>query len=267
MEYGKYTADHLRLLIDLLPVLEEESAKTKQVIQENPEKLFSQGALYTWHEFYELPFSEHLSRCIAGLGLSGNVAAICSAPNHIEAIAADISAPDSSLDEELASIVKGSGTEPGKGLHYAYALVTSVHNSFRSLMVYGCYLNDLIAQARSGDVLALFNAIRIDPTIVGSKTASTYITAAQTVGDVTFLAKLKAALNGKFEKRNQANFQKMRVVLRVLAEAGAGRLTDEQLHELFVKELNLYTSNTRSKDMTRALRKFADQYMKKNAIT
>lgn len=80
--------------------------------------------------------------------------------------------------------------------------------------------------------------------------------------DQRFLAKLKGAFSGKFLKREQANFQRMRVILRVLSETGAGRLSDERLHELFVKQLRLYSSDSKRGDVKKNLRKFANQYMK-----
>ena len=59
----------------------------------------------------------------------------------------------------------------------------------------------------------------------------------------------------------------MRLVFEVLYEAGALRLTDKQLYQLFVEELKLYTANSKGGGSDKALRKFADTYMKKNATT
>lgn len=68
-------------------------------------------------------------------------------------------------------------------------------------------------------------------------------------------------------KREQANFQKMRLVFEVLHEVGASRLSDSQLHQLFVEELDLYSSNAKSGGNAKALRKFADTYMKRSTTT
>jgi len=53
----------------------------------------------------------------------------------------------------------------------------------------------------------------------------------------------------------------------VLHEAGATSLSDEQLQQLFVDELKLYSGNEKGGGSTKALRKFAETYMKKNATT
>ena len=93
------------------------------------------------------------------------------------------------------------------------------------------------------------------------------ISGATLLQDVKFFANLKAALTGKIAKREQANFQKMRMVLEIIHEAGGSRLNDQQLHQLFVEELNLYSGNAKGGGSVKALRKFADTYMKKNSTT
>jgi hypothetical protein len=44
-------------------------------------------------------------------------------------------------------------------------------------------------------------------------------------------------------------------------------LSDDQLHQLFVKELKLYSGNEKGGGNAKALRKFADTYMKKASTT
>ncbi|GAB4119286.1 MAG: hypothetical protein Fur0026_09290 [Sideroxydans sp.] len=81
--------------------------------------------------------------------------------------------------------------------------------------------------------------------------------------DDEFFTDLKNAIGGTFGRREQENFKMMRLVFQVLHEAGATRLTDQQLHQLFVDELNLYDRDAEPKN----LRKHADTYMKKSATT
>jgi hypothetical protein len=59
----------------------------------------------------------------------------------------------------------------------------------------------------------------------------------------------------------------MRLVFEVLHEVGASRLNDSQLHQLFAEELDLYASNAKGGGNAKALRKFADTYMKKSTTT
>lgn len=143
----------------------------------------------------------------------------------------------------------------------------SLLNTLRCVLYHGCFLNELIERVRAGDDKALFDAIRIDSTVISCPSASLRISKAALLQDNRFFAKLKAAINGKLAKREQANFQKMRLVLEVLHEAGATRLSDAQLHELFVEELKLYFGNAKGGGNDKALRKFADTYMRKNTTT
>jgi hypothetical protein len=128
-------------------------------------------------------------------------------------------------------------------------------------------MNELIERIRAGNDKALFDAVRIDPTVVGCLSISTRISKATLLQDNRFFAKLKAAINGKMAKREQANFQKMRLVFEVLHEAGASHLDDSQLQQLFIEELDLYASNSKGGGNAKALRKFADTYMKKSTTT
>ena len=205
-----------------------------------------------------MPFVEHLGRFVGASGLADEVQKLGEVPSQMRALIALIDESDIGQDDpspEEIEIVQ-------KTLPVVIALVTSVYHSLRCLLVFGCYLNDLIAMARQGDERALFNAIRIDPTVVGCPSVVARISRAVLLEDHRFFAKLKAALSGKLQKREQANFQKMRLIFQVLSETGAGRLSDDQLHELFVKQLRLYSSDSKRGDVKKNLRKFTDQYMK-----
>jgi hypothetical protein len=90
---------------------------------------------------------------------------------------------------------------------------------------------------------------------------------ARLAGDKVFFTRLRNSIEGKLTKREQANFQKMRVIFQVLKETGAERLTDAQLYELFVNQLQLYASDKVRGDVRKNLRKLASQYLTKGATT
>lgn len=268
MRVGRLSSNDIRLFLSFLPVLQAEAAEAKVLVKEKREKLFGRSlAKVCWCNFYELPFLEHLARCVAALGIVDDVKEIAAAPNQIEAVAAMLAGMDAEIDAAFESASQEELEQIKEGIPFLLALVNSVHNSLRCLLAFGCYLNDLVARARAGDEASLFNAIRVDPTVIGCPTAVAYLSRAVLIDDKRFMTKLKAALSGKLQKREQANFQKMRIVLQVLFEAGAEQLTDEQLHELFIKELRLYSADSRAGDVTKNLRKFANQYMKARATT
>ena len=131
------------------------------------------------------------------------------------------------------------------------------------MLYHGCFLNELIERVRSGDDKALFAAVRIDKTVIGCPSVIKRTSRAAIMNDEEFFNNLRNALEGKKTKLEQENFQMMRLAIEILHESGAARLNDKQLWQLFVEELDLYSRNSSPK----ALRKFVDTYMKKNATT
>ena len=143
----------------------------------------------------------------------------------------------------------------------------SLTKTIDCLFYYGCYLNTLIQRARSGDDKSLFNAIRIDPAVLGFQSVRQRICKATLLEDDTFFRKLKIAIRGKMGIREKVSFQQMRMVLHVLHEAGAERLSDTELNYLFIKELQLYAANEHDGGSQKALRKFADNFIKEKSTT
>ena len=268
MQVGKLTTEDIRLFLSLLPLFEKERAEAMAVVKEKRSKIFrGDHVKVTWCNFYEMPFLEHLGRFVAVFGIGDVVKTINEATNPMQALVSSIDAFDKELEAE-GEVTAEEIEQARQVMPIILALNTSLYNSFRCLLAFGCYLNDLIVQVRGGDDGALFNAVRIDPTTMGCPTILTRISQAVLEEDRRFFAKLKAAMAGNLKKREQANFQKMRLVFQVLHETNAGHLSDDQLHELFVKELRLYSSdlNTKRGDARKNLRKFANQYMA-NATT
>jgi hypothetical protein len=231
---------------------------------------------FVWYYLYELPFRQHINLANAAIvqGYAGFLQVeqvtdwyrqVVDTPGQIGALPDVYRQIDHHFDamepseEDMKKLLPNVAGIFGLGM--------SLHYSLRCVLYHGCFLNELIERIRDGDDKALFDAVRIDPTVIGCISVSCRISKAALLQDNSFFAKLKAAINGKMAKREQANFQKMRLVFEVLHEAGASRLSDSQLHQLFVDELDFYASNAKGGGNAKALRKFADTYMKKSATT
>lgn len=277
--YGKgVTAEDLRLLLAFWPVFNAEAEESRQGMQEDHAKLLGDDVEpFAWCHLYDLPIKEHVK--IFHSSVPQNFEGILD-PQTYESWIRQISDSPSQIREipRMFELVKqhfDSMADPSKELAekmrpklgQIFGNAWSIYNSLRCILYHGCFLNELVARVRAGDDKALFDAVRIDPTVIGCLSVSNRISKAALLKDNSFFAKLKAAINGKLAKREQANFQKMRLVFEVLHEAGATRLSDAQLHELFVKELKLYSGNAKGGGSDKALRKFADTYMKENART
>lgn len=229
-----------------------------------------------WCHLYELPIKQHLVLANAGIvegygkflsveNLTDWYKQLANTPGQIGALPSIVSQIDNHFDAITPSKVEAEEMLPALAMTFGLGL--SMYHTLRCVLYHGCFLNELIERIRTGDDKALFDAVRIDSTVIGCVSVSNRISKAALLRDNRFFAKLKTAINGKLAKREQANFQKMRLVFEVLHEMGATRLSDSQLRELFVEELKLYSGNAKGGGNDKALRKFADTYMKKNATT
>ncbi|WP_155835168.1 hypothetical protein [Herbaspirillum sp. RV1423] len=210
---------------------------------------------------------EHVSAFAVRYGFEEEIHQISNSPNQVVAMAESFEKMDDQIEIQIATMTPEELEDAQKNLISFFGLATSLYNSLRCVLAFGCHLNDLIAKVRAGDDRSLFNALRLDSTVIGCPSVMARISLACMLDDKSFMRKLKSALNSRLQKREQANFKKMRLILRVLTEAKAERLTNDQLYELFVEQLDLYASDSRNGDVMKNLRKFADQYMTTHATT
>jgi len=272
------TAEDLRIFLAFWPQLFADVEEARQGIVEDKEKILGNEALpFAWCYLYELPIREHIVLALTSIAqnfdgmldpeqivvwmreLTSSHCQISELPRLVDRIGQHF--------DEMEDLSKEQAEKMLPSLAGTLGISWSMFNTLRCVLYHGCFLNELIERIRAGDDKALFDAVRIDSTIISCPSVSCRISKATLLQENSFFTKLKASINGKMAKREQANFQKMRLIFEVLHEAGATRLTDDQLQELFVEELKLYSSNAKGGGNAKALRKFADTYMKKNATT
>lgn len=277
-QYAKdITAKDLRLFLEFWPKFSAEADDAQQTLIEIKDKLLNSNVEpFAWCHFYEFPFRQHMTQAtdaiVQGYGglinteqLAGWYKQVVDIPGQIGALPGVYRQIGQHFDATELSDEAAEKLLPN--MAEIFGLGLSMHHALRSVLYHGCFLNELIERVRTGDDKALFDAVRIDPTVIGCMSVACRISKAALLQDNRFFTKLKAAINGKMAKREQANFQKMRLVFEVLHEAGASRLTDSQLHGLFVEELKLYSGNSKGGGNAKSLRKFADTYMKESATT
>lgn len=246
--YNNISADDLRFLLANVDFFNKEVEDFTPWLNENQQKLFS-GDLnaIAWAPLYELSFKECLMSFFVGSGLTNELVEIVHADNKIQATYQF----QKNLDQTFDKMSAGLSEEQRQSyilntLGYGVVMMKNA----RSLMVYGYYINDLVAIARNANHLksrdeALFKAIRIDASVVGCQTALSRISKAVLLNETEFMKDLNNAITGKLGTREDKTFKKMRFILQVLHESGGINLSDEGLVELFVKQLKL-VSDTRS---------------------
>lgn len=243
-EYGKLSAADLRFLLSMQTMLEDEEAELNREVLSNPAKnkmIFAEDApQFVWVNYYELDFPLCVLSIIGQLGVADEIVAICKDKDPVQALSGWVEKQKTGdLDDDLTQ---------ERWLHIArtfWPMGVVLSRNIKSLMVYGLYINDLVKIAREGKLAkrdqALLNAIRIDPAVIGCKTSVERISRAVLMQDAEFMSGLCRALEGKLGTREQANYKKMRLVLQALLDVDALQLSDQQLVELFIKQLNLYS--------------------------
>lgn len=271
IQYGKISTAELRDFLEFWPQISVMAEELKRFFVEEQELLLGNGVnSMSWCHLYELPAKVHFHLMLSGHkdedGLGVIIGNFSKSENQIAATTNACKEVGVFFDSQ-PKLSKDEALELIPLLTPILVLAYSSYNSLLSLLYYGRFLNDLVDQVRSGDDKALFSAISVDPTCIGCKPIIARISKAVLIQDVAFLENVKAALGNKTEKRAQENYQKMRLVLEILHECGATKLTDNQLEQLFIKELNLYSDSPLGGGSHDALRKFANTYMKKKSRT
>jgi len=228
-QYGNLTADTLRQVVALLPVLEGMAADFRREAVSSPnvrKAVFEDGVW--WAHLYDLPFIQHLGLCLKGLGFEKPLLEAVKRGNAQNEVLKWIADEDESLKvpEDFQ-------------LWKALSWVTSLERSLEALLVWGRYINELVAAARYGDDVSLFRAVRIDPTVVSCPSVAFRISAATVLGERSFLHALRHALEGRTQK--QARYLRgVRLVVRLLHDGGVSSLSDRELVDLFVTSLGVY---------------------------
>jgi hypothetical protein len=263
-QYGKLSADDLRILLSLLPMLEKEHLEMIQLRDEKLTKIFPENSpMPTWCHFYEMPHAHHFDIILTHLGAAEDLTTIFKSDNPATNLDSYIKNQDYDKGEDFESTPE----ELPILLQSLLALTHSLIYSLRSLMIHGQYINQLVAIARESNTTqkkkdnALLQAINIDTSVIGCSTAIKRISRAVLMDDVVFLKALKKAMFTKIDLEKYKNYQKIRYVLQILHESGHTNLNDKDLKELFVHQLNLYSDSqmTSEKNLGEFARKFKKQ--------
>lgn len=263
---NKISVVDLRLLLQILPKLDDEFDSIRVMASSRKEQFFVKDHIKpSWHHLYEMPYQVHLAHVVTYLGLNEQLKHFALQDNPSQAVIASIaeSVNDNSMEDfDAVEMVH---------LPLVFGWGTSLFLTLKSLMIYGVYLNDLVATAgsdTSDGYQAALHAIRIDPSTVACTNISLKISKAVITHDQKFLNKLKLSIGGNCTKREQKTYKNMRLVLQVLIEANAGRLTSSDLYDLFVEQLNIVSKDTNSDigDVENNLRQFTYQFLKSKPV-
>lgn len=262
--YNKFKSDDLRLLLTQIDIFDKEVAEVSlDLSMRQHEYTNINQAELCWAQLYEKPFNECLAMFFVLNGMSEDIKSAAESEDKLQALNEISEKIDPRLDSILNSI---SDIEGQKQFITSNASLSILFiNSLRSLMIYGQYIYELIETSRESTDFkladkALIQAIKIDASVVGCPTALNRISRAVFFSDHKFLKKIQNALTGNLGIRENKNYRKMRFILQVLHESGGFDLSDKDLKELFVKQLNLYSDTQSSSEKN--LKEFAYNFKK-----
>lgn len=233
-EYGKLSEDQFKRLVRSLPEIRKESKRAEEVMRAaSKEKLREVlGDGISWSSVYEVSLAEGTAHLILALGYADRLLANARLPDPQEAMLRDFES-----DEDLPWD-GGTGGQYTKG--DVVGLATAMQRNILGIMMYKRSLSSLVAQARDdGDDSALFNAIRIDRSIVACPTAAKRISKAELLGEKLFFIRLRSALKGP-SRKHWEGYQDLRYSLALLRELGFDQMSDAQLEHLLVDVLKVY---------------------------
>lgn len=233
--YGKFTLEQFKRFNQLFHESRHLAPELETVIQEaEPDKLkriFGDG--FSWFSFYELTFKEHMAKGIFILGWQDDLHHIAKAPDPQQAFF-DFFQKKLEEDEDWTGGYQGRFEK--KDL---IGLLISIFRTMKSLMVYQKSLSTLVDEVREGCDNSLFDAVRIDRTVIACTPIAHRISMAELKGEKNFFVHLKKAVKGPSQKHMVA-LEPLRYMMAALVDTGGVNLSSREIEELFVDHLKLY---------------------------
>jgi len=232
--YGNYTLDQLKQFTDLVRESRNIAPELEKVMQKtNPQKLNAiLGNNFSWFQFYELSFNEHIQAGMLILDWQDAIKRSAQSDDTQQYVFNFFNNLDP--DKEWQGGYNGLFE-----LRYLVALVMSIFRSIKSIMIYQKSLSTLIEEIRQGHKKALFDAVRIDRTMLACPSIIHFISMAELKRDNKFFPGLKNALKGPSAKHWGAQ-EELRFMMQALVEGGVTGFTGDNIEQLFVDHLKLY---------------------------
>lgn len=236
-EYGKLTLEQFKALIIKLPEVRKQQGELVEMVRAVPKERLE--ALlpkdFSWAGVYEIPFIEHLALLLLAMDKVDFIHQAAQSGDPQQAVLDDFDTPDD--DDDWNGGWQGQFEKAD-----LIGLVVALQRTILSIMIYQKPLSTLVEEVRQGNDDALFDAVRIDRSMVACPTFAARISKAELSRNNHFFLRLKKALKGPSQKHWQ-NYQDLRYALYVLRELGIDKLSDDQLENLLVHQLKVYPNS------------------------
>lgn len=232
-EYGKLSLDQFKHLVHELPEIRNQMQEVPKLIQSTSKEKINKilGRGFFWAYAYEMPFDEQLAWLICALGRKDKLHEAAQSNDPTQA------AMDMFKNDEFDDWDGGEG-----GFFQEQDIIglfASLQRNILSIMLFHRTLDKMVEEVRAGNDASLFQAVRIDRSIVACLTFADRIAKAELENDKKFFLHLRSSLKGPSKKHWEA-YKDLRYALCVLRESGFNQMSDAQLEDLLVHKLKLY---------------------------
>lgn len=227
-EFGKLTHDQFAQLVSTLPDIRGQMHELPELVRDHQARVadwFGEGG-YSWGTIYERPFLEQMAVLFVLLGLHIPLHEAAKSDDPQEAVIhwADDNGPlDHWYDANEDKIEK----------KYLLWLVIVLQRNILAIMLYHKSMGALVEEVRHGSDRALFDAVRIDRSVLLAAPCADRLSRAELLNDKDFLRHLRSAIKGPTQK-HMAAIQDLRYSIVALRECGFDRFTDQDLERLFI---------------------------------
>lgn len=232
-EYGNFSLNQFKRLVSELPEIRNQIQELPDLLnsasEDKVKEILDQG-LY-WADAYELSFQELLAQLICALG--------CHQELHKAARSDDPTQAAFSIFQNVEYETWKGGLEGLFEISDVVGLFAALQRNVLSIMLFHRTLNAMVDEVRNGDDDSLFNAVRIDRSIITCPTFALRISKAEIKNDKKFFIRLRSSLKGPSKKHWEA-YKDLRYAFFILRESGFDKMSDAQLEELLVHQLKLY---------------------------
>jgi hypothetical protein len=227
-EFGKLTHTQFAKLVSQLPEIRGQMHELTELLRAKKDRLsavFGEGD-YSWGTIYELPFLEQMATLfvLIGLHIPLHEAAQSDDPQEVVLRWNDDESPlDSWFDANEDAIEK----------KHLLWLAIVLQRNILAIMLYHKSMGALVEEVRQGSDKALFDAVRIDRSVLLAAPCADRLSRAEMMNDKEFLCHLRSAIKGPSKKHMEA-IQDLRYSIVALRECGFDRFTDRDLERLFI---------------------------------
>lgn len=242
-EYGKLTADQFSGFIQKLPELRHHGDELGALLADLPKAKFDDLMVrgFNWGGLYELSFAEHIGLATVAFGQLSWLLEVGKSPD-----------PQQQMLDDWSREVQDPETHPDFTEQDLLALAYSLQRTILSVMLFQRSLSGLVKEVRDDDNMdSLFNAVRVDRTVLSCPTIADKIARAEMRQDKRFFHRLRNALRGPTQK-HWAAYCDLRYSLFVLRELGFDKMSDAQLEQLLVHKLKVYPDTPSARKNLRA---------------